>query len=498
MPGRPPRSALLTAALLALAVVAWLLIAPSAIGGPVTYVTTHGTSMKPGFETGDLALVRAAGEYRVGDVVAYRSSQLDTVVLHRIIRRDGDRYVFKGDNNDFIDPTHPRRDALIGSLWLRVPQGGRVLGWLHSPIVSAALAGGLALLLLGSSERRRRRRRNGPARTEPPRPMTPRHHTFLIASAVAVAAFLALGVAAFARPATERTAVATPYTERVGFSYSAPVGPAATPVYPRGAVEAGDPIFLRLVPRLRIAVDYSVVTAAPHELRGTRDVVARVSNSAGWSRTIRLGPVKPFTGDRAAAGVTLDIAAVRKLTARMEALTGTAPGSAYTVDIVPRVHLTGTLAGRPLQSSYAPALSLQMDSLQLRPTTELEASRSEKVTGSASKAGTLSLRGRELPVATARIIALAGLLLSGLAALAAWWWSRRLTGDPAAHIQARYGRLIVPIAGFATNPRRPPIDVTSMDALAQLAERSERLILHHEGSGSYLVDDEGTLYRWVA
>jgi hypothetical protein len=208
--------------------------------------------------------------------------------------------------------------------------------------------------------------------------------------------------------------------------------------------------------------------------------------------------VKPFTGDRAAAAGTLDLAALRELTARVEALTGTGSGSAYTVDVVTRIHLTGTLAGRPLQSSYGPALSFQMDSLQLRPSTKLEASRSEKVTGSASAANTLTLRGRELSVAAARMIALVGLLLSGLAALAAWWWARRLTGDPTAQIQARYGGRIVPIAGFATDPGRPPIDVTSIDALAQLAERAERLILHHQGSGSYLVDDEGTLYRWVA
>ena len=42
--------------------------------------------------------------------------------------------------------------------------------------------------------------------------------------------------------------------------------------------------------------------------------------------------------------------------------------------------------------------------------------------------------------------------------------------------------------------------MTSIQALAQLAERSERLILHHQrdGADTYLVDDEGTLYRYQA
>jgi hypothetical protein len=42
--------------------------------------------------------------------------------------------------------------------------------------------------------------------------------------------------------------------------------------------------------------------------------------------------------------------------------------------------------------------------------------------------------------------------------------------------------------------------VTSIGALAQLAERSERLILHHrrDGADTYLADDEGTLYAPIA
>ena len=78
----------------------------------------------------------------------------------------------------------------------------------------------------------------------------------------------------------------------------------------------------------------------------------------------------------------------------------------------------------------------------------------------------------------------------------------RLLGDSSdatSHVH-RYRHLIVPIAGTTFDPARPPIDVTSIGALAQLAERSERLILHHQRDGvdTYLVDDEGTLYRYQA
>ena len=39
--------------------------------------------MEPGFHAGDLAILRTADRYAVGDVVAYRSPILNTVVMHR-------------------------------------------------------------------------------------------------------------------------------------------------------------------------------------------------------------------------------------------------------------------------------------------------------------------------------------------------------------------------------------------------------------------------------
>ena len=83
----------LASAALGLVVVAtlWSLFAPTALGGPADYVVTAGTSMEPRFHTGDLAIVRSAREYRVGDIVAYRSRALNTIVLHRIIAKVGGR-----------------------------------------------------------------------------------------------------------------------------------------------------------------------------------------------------------------------------------------------------------------------------------------------------------------------------------------------------------------------------------------------------------------------
>ncbi|HET9186370.1 MAG TPA: signal peptidase I, partial [Acidothermaceae bacterium] len=148
-------SAMLVGCFLALG---WYFFAPSGLGGKTSYVVTHGVSMEPQFHTGDLAILRAAPEYRVGDVVGYRSATLGTIVMHRIVADDGGVFTFKGDNNSWTDPDHPTRADLIGRLALRVPHGGRYLASVDSTAGRVVAGGALALLLLGGAGQARRRR----------------------------------------------------------------------------------------------------------------------------------------------------------------------------------------------------------------------------------------------------------------------------------------------------------------------------------------------------
>lgn len=64
--------------------------------GALGVVKTHGNSMAPRITEGDLVIVRSSTTYEVGDVVAYRSAELDQVVLHRIIAITDGRYAFRG------------------------------------------------------------------------------------------------------------------------------------------------------------------------------------------------------------------------------------------------------------------------------------------------------------------------------------------------------------------------------------------------------------------
>jgi signal peptidase I len=504
------RTRLVTGAIVLLLAVAWLFAGPAQLGGTTTYVTTHGISMQPRLHTGDLALVRPAAGYRVGEIVAYRSTVLHRVVLHRIIARDGNRYVFKGDNNNFVDPIHPRRAELIGRMWVRVPHGGALLGWLRIPTIAALLCGGAALLLLWPVRKRRRRSRGAPAMTRRPvvRMGNPNAQLLVAGCAVLAAACVALGLLAWTRPASRPVAAKIGYTHQVRFSYRADAPAGA--VYPSGTVKTGDPIFLRLVRQVRVKVAYRLASAAASgDLSGTQAILLRLSSPTGWSRTISLQPSTPFHGAGSSAWVVLDLDRLQALIGRVETLTGAPAGAAFTVDILPRLHVKGTLAGEALDDRYDPALSFQLDPLQLRAGNgsagatsgagaTFTPSRAGSVAAIVSKPNRLALARHGLRVGTARWLALVGFLLALATALLTTLRERHRPMDLSMQIHARYKHLIVPIAAIMHDPNQPIVDVMSIDALAQVAERCERVILHHHriGAESYLVDDEGTLYRY--
>ena len=153
------RRALVTVALLLLAAAGWWLW-PATLGGRTTYLVTQGVSMQPEFHSGDLALVRPASGYAVGDVVAYRGASLETVVLHRIVAVEDGRFRLRGDNNSWLDPDRVPPSAVLGRLVGRLPHGGDLLLQARNPIV---LAVGSILVTLGGALLRSALRRRGPA-----------------------------------------------------------------------------------------------------------------------------------------------------------------------------------------------------------------------------------------------------------------------------------------------------------------------------------------------
>jgi len=130
----------------AAAFAAWTFLAPPQVGGATSFAIVDGTSMLPTLRRNDLVLIRSARSYRVGDVVAYHSSLIHRVVLHRIVAIHGRRFTFKGDANAFLDPEQPTRRDLIGKRWVRISGAGLAVGLLHRPAFAAAFAALLVVL----------------------------------------------------------------------------------------------------------------------------------------------------------------------------------------------------------------------------------------------------------------------------------------------------------------------------------------------------------------
>jgi hypothetical protein len=336
-----------------------------------------------------------------------------------------------------------------------------------------------------------------PALTEAPSRFDRRQ--ILFGAAIAGLVFLALALLGFAHRTTKPVAVVHPYTQSFAFGYHANVPAAAAPVYPGASVNTGDPVFLKLVHSVQVTVGYRFVAAAPHRLAGTLDIVGRITAPSGWTQDFRLTPSRPFSGNRTEGVATLDLHRIHRLTREVERLTGMPSGGTYTLSVVPRVRAAGTLAGQQIHRDFSSQMSFQLDPLQLRPGGSQKGAQNRRgsVTGSRLATNTLGLHGHALAVRTIRGIGLGGVLLAALAALIGLLPRFRAAQHAGARVQARYGHLIVPIAGLAPNAALAPIDVTTMDALVALAERSERLILHHRDTDAdtYLVDDAGTLFR---
>jgi signal peptidase I len=147
-------------------VAAWAMFAPPQLGGKVSYVVTDGVSMLPHYHAGDLVILRQEASYHVGEVAAYHNTQLGVVVMHRIIAREGDRFVFKGDNNNFADTDHPTAAQIVGAEWIHLPRLGDIVTHLRIPFVTAILLALLWIFSVGPAplSRRKRRRRHHHAR----------------------------------------------------------------------------------------------------------------------------------------------------------------------------------------------------------------------------------------------------------------------------------------------------------------------------------------------
>jgi signal peptidase I len=487
-------------ALAALLLTAAWLFWPATLGGGTTYVTTHGVSMQPRFHTGDLAILRDAGSYTVGDVVAYHSETLHTVVMHRIVARDGARFVTKGDHNTWLDPDHPAPDEVLGKLWLRVPHGGATLAALKSPRNLAVLAlcgtalSGASLLL----SRRRRLSRGRPARRSAGPAVRARARRAAVGfGALAVVAVLA-GTALLVLPTARSQTHTVPVLQQGRFDYSGSAQPGAT--YPTGRIATGDPIYTHLITRLDVAYTETLRAPGLTGVDGTARLDVALATADGWHADLAGGPVTTVRGDRVAASVVLDTAAAADLLNRHFSEVGVTAGQA-TLTITPRLAVTGAVQGHRFTAGSMPGLTFTLDPTALRlgpgASAALAPATQTAVPVGMVAGRTITLGPVTVPVGTARdvVVGVLALALLGLAVAALLGRSR--SDDPVGALELRCAGRLLPVSRFT--PGEVVVDLTDGEALARVAERLDALVLHAEGPEGHVfaVRDQGTTYRFA-
>ena len=93
-------------------------------------------SMKPEIVEGDMVYIQSCREEDVqtGDVIAFENGN-GQMVLHRVIRREEEGFITKGDANDREDFQLVSAEDLIGILAVRFPKGS----WLYEMMSSKTM-----------------------------------------------------------------------------------------------------------------------------------------------------------------------------------------------------------------------------------------------------------------------------------------------------------------------------------------------------------------------
>ncbi len=453
--------------LIALGVWLW----PARLGGEMYYVILTGPSMEPHFHVGDLVLARRAPVYQPGDIAVYRHPRIG-FVFHRIVGYDAEgRFRFKGDNNAWEDPYHPRPDEVMARYVVRIPAVGKVLQQLRSPWVITALVVAIGLLLFGGWLRL-------DSSEEEETVVAIRGDTlydWMMAFAVVLLLAVFLGVMAFIRPATVKVKKPVSYTEAAAFSYTAraPEG-----LYDLPQVQPGEPIFTELTGTITVSCAYRFTASAPFHLEGTYGLLARVSDATGWKRTLPLTGTQTFQNGGFTAQATLHLEDMRRFIDEFEHITGR--HGVYTLAVLAQIETHGTVGGEAFRQTFEPALRFRWNGNALvlessgvpsgeKAPDPLHVVRQGSLVREVPQVNTLLILGMHLPVPLARTIAVVvgGLALALLGG--AFYYERQvLAHDPVAQFRLTTGVAAVPL-GALPESAAPVVDIGGMEDLAALA-----------------------------
>ena len=162
---------------------------------------------------------------------------------------------------------------------------------------------------------------------------------------------------AWSHPTTETTDVPATYTSTYHFSYDGDI-PAGSGVYNGDTMRFGDPVYLKVLDRIDVAVDFSFLAASLDITSDNSQLTTQVllSSDAGWSRLL-VDEHLPFEGTAATARIGVDFAQAQRVAAELADTTGVtgAVQVAVVVGVTSDLTIAGRISGGPLRHDVSAA-----------------------------------------------------------------------------------------------------------------------------------------------
>ncbi len=493
--------------------VLWILFLPLQFGGAVSYVMIDGVSMTPVYKTGDLVIVRKAPNYQIGDIVTYEYPSLGRVI-HRVIGRDGLRYIIKGDANAWIDLYQPTADEILGKEWIYLPGVGKTLKTLRSPgwIAGLVFFGVLMFGISDGNETQKRRRGRLKARVNRAALgfgkwlSGTQEIYFGLAFTLGLGAIV-LGIFSFTRPIWTSKQIEIPYEQFGLYSY---MGNAPQGVYDETYLKSGDAIFPQVTCNVRVMFNYQLFSSGQTNISGKHHLTAVVSDGKGWNRTIELQPESQITSTAFQSSGDINFCDIRSMIEEVQEITG-ALSQTYMVTLSPNVEVQGLIDGLALKDSFTPKLAFQIEPNQIalvvqygmEKSSVLQTSQSGLLLGTQKQLNALPIFSLSLSVISARWISVVGILIAIL--LVGWVVyvnDEVKRKDPKLMVELLSGQaplIIQPETPVEKWKQTRIVKIASLEDLTRMANSLGALIELIETPDKlyFLVNDQGTCYQTV-
>jgi len=127
------------------------------IPGNYSVMVVKSGSMEPAIRTGSIVAVKPANEYRIGDIITFRTGR-DEPTTHRVVEvrneNGSESYVTQGDANNAPDSDVVEQNQVVGKVLFSVPYAGYAVDVARQPVGFLLIVVIPALIIIGDEVRK--------------------------------------------------------------------------------------------------------------------------------------------------------------------------------------------------------------------------------------------------------------------------------------------------------------------------------------------------------